>query len=303
MDRCIMTKASRALPSLSFEFFPPHTPEASLRLWRSVERLAPLAPRFVSVTYGAGGTTRDRTNAAIQTIVGRARLNVAGHLTCVGASREETLEVARGYARLGVRRIVALRGDPPKGATRFVPHPEGFACAAELVAALREVGDFEVAVAAYPEVHPEAASPAADIENLKRKLDAGANAALTQFFFDTEDFLRFRDACAKAGIAAPIHPGVLPVENFGKMLNFAARCRARVPDWMHAAYARADTPEAAHLLSVSIASEQCDTLIGEGVEHLHVYTLNNPDLTFDVAQALGYHAAPLALAADGGGAA
>ena len=298
-----MTKASRALPSLSFEFFPPHSPEASLRLWRSVERLAPLAPRFVSVTYGAGGTTRDRTNAAIQTIVGRARLNVAGHLTCVGASREETLEVARGYARLGVRRIVALRGDPPKGQTTFVPHPEGFASAAELVAALREVGEFEIAVAAYPEVHPEAVSPAADVENLKRKLDAGASMALTQFFFENESFLRFRDACAKAGITAPIHPGILPVENFGKMLNFAARCRAAVPEWMHAAYARAETPEAAHLLSVSIASEQCDALISEGVEHLHVYTLNNPDLTFDLCQALGYHAAPLALAADGSGAA
>jgi methylenetetrahydrofolate reductase (NADPH) len=298
-----MTKTERALPSLSFEFFPPHTPEGSLRLWRSVERLAPLAPRFVSVTYGAGGTTRDRTNAAIQTILQRARLNVAGHLTCVGASRAETLEVARSYARLGVRRIVALRGDPPKGETGFVPHPEGFANAAELVAGLRSVGDFEIAVAAYPEVHPDAVSPAADVENLKRKLDAGASMALTQFFFDTEDFLRFRDACAAAGISAPIHPGILPVENFAKMVNFAARCRSSVPDWMHKAYERADTAEAAYLLSVSIACEQVDALIGEGVEHVHLYTLNNPDLCFDVCRALGYIAAPLALAADGSGAA
>ena len=298
-----MTKTQKALPSLSFEFFPPHSPEAGLRLWRSVERLAPLAPRFVSVTYGAGGTTRDRTNAAIQTIIGRARLNVAGHLTCVGASREETLEVARGYARMGVRRIVALRGDPPKGETRFVPHPDGFASGAELVAGLRAVGDFEIAVAAYPEMHPEAASPAADIDNLKRKLDAGANMALTQFFFDTGDFLRFRDACARVGITAPVHPGILPVENFAKMLNFAGRCRAAVPEWMHKAFARAETPEEAHLLSVSIATEQCDALIDEGVEHLHVYTLNNPDLTFDVCRALGYVAAPLAFAADGSGAA
>lgn len=298
-----MITTQKALPGLSFEFFPPHSPEASLRLWRSVERLAPLGPRFVSVTYGAGGTTRDRTNAAIQTILGRARLNVAGHLTCVGASREETLEVARGYARMGVRRIVALRGDPPKGETRFVPHPEGFASAAELVAGLRSVGDFEIAVAAYPEMHPEAASPAADIDNLKRKLDAGASCALTQFFFENEDFLRFRDACARAGITAPIHPGILPVENFGKMLNFAGRCRASVPGWMHKAYARAETPEDAYQLSVAIAVDQCDALAGEGVEHLHLYTLNNPDLTYDVCRALGYVAAPLAAAADGFGAA
>ena len=297
-----MAKTSKALPGLSFEFFPPHSPEASLRLWRSVERLAPLAPDYVSVTYGAGGTTRDRTNAAIQTILGRARLNVAGHLTCVGASREETLEVARGYARMGVRRIVALRGDPPKGADRFVPHAQGFASAAELVAGLKAAGDFEIAVGAYPEVHPEAATAAADIENLKRKIDAGASTAITQFFFDNEVFLRFRDACVRAGITVPIQPGILPVENFGKMVGFAARCKAAVPEWMHRAFERADSDEAAHLLSVAIACEQCDGLIAEGVEHLHVYTLNNPDLTFDVCRALGYSAAPLA-AAEAGGAA
>jgi methylenetetrahydrofolate reductase (NADPH) len=297
-----MATTQRALPSLSFEFFPPHSPEASLRLWRSVERLAPLAPEFVSVTYGAGGTTRDRTNPAIQTILGRARLSVAGHLTCVGATRAETLEVARGYARMGVRRIVALRGDPPKGQTSFVPHPDGFASAAELVAGLRSVGDFEIAVGAYPEVHPEAASAETDIDNLKRKIDAGASTAITQFFFDNEDFLRFRDACARAGITAPIRPGILPVENFAKMLNFAGRCRASVPAWMHKAFERAETPEEAHTLSVAIASEQCDALIDEGVDHLHVYTLNNPDLTFDLCRALSYSAAPLAFAAEGGAA-
>jgi methylenetetrahydrofolate reductase (NADPH) len=297
-DRCIMTKLEKALPGLSFEFFPPHTPEGGQRLWRSVERLGPLAPRFVSVTYGAGGTTRDRTNSAIATIVGRARLNVAGHLTCVGASREETLEVARGYARLGVRRIVALRGDPPKGETRFVPHPLGFASAAELVEALHAAGDFEIAVSAYPEVHPEAASAAADIDNLKRKLDAGATSAITQFFFENEVFLRFRDACTAAGIRAPIRPGILPIENFGKMVNFAARCRTSVPAWMHKAFDRAETPEAAYTLAVAIACEQSDDLIAEGVDHLHLYTLNNPDLTFDVCRALGYVAAPLAAAVD-----
>ncbi|MFT3972582.1 MAG: methylenetetrahydrofolate reductase [NAD(P)H] [Amaricoccus sp.] len=294
-----MAITRKALPSLSFEFFPPTTPEGGLRLWRSVERLAPLGPQYVSVTYGAGGTTRDRTNVAIQTIIDRARLNVAGHLTCVGATREETLEVARGYARMGVRRIVALRGDPPKGETVFTPHPEGFASAAELVAGLRSVGDFEIAVGAYPEAHPEAASAASDIDNLKRKIDAGASTAITQFFFDNEVFLRFRDACAKAGITAPIVPGILPVENFGKMLNFAARCHASVPEWMHRAFGNAATPEAAYLLSVAIASEQCTGLAAEGVEHVHLYTLNNPDLAFDVCRAIGYVAAPLALAKGG----
>jgi methylenetetrahydrofolate reductase (NADPH) len=201
-----------------------------------------------------------------------------------------------------VRRIVALRGDPPKGAERFVPHPGGFASGAELVAGLRAAGDFEIAVAAYPEKHPEAPTLAADIENLKRKLDAGASCAITQFFFDNEAFLRFRDACVAAGIRAPIHPGILPVEDFGRMLNFAARCQARVPDWMHKAFARADTPEARHLLSVAIATDQMDGLIVEGVQHLHVYTLNNPDLTFDVCRVLGYHAAPLAAAGEAGAA-
>ena len=294
-----MTRNTTALPSLSFEFFPPHTPEGSLRLWRSVERLAPLAPKFVSVTYGAGGTTRDRTRAAIQTILERARLNVAGHLTCVGASREETLAVARGYARLGVRRIVALRGDPPKGQGGFEPHPEGFRSSVELIESLRGAGDFEIAVGAYPEKHPEARDLAADVEHLKRKVDAGASMAITQFFFDNEAFLRFRDACAAAGIAAPVVPGILPVENFAKMTNFAARCQARVPEWMHSAYGKAADEAAAYLLSVAIATEQVDGLIREGIEHLHVYTLNNPDLSFDICRELGYHAAPLATAEGG----
>lgn len=285
--------------SVSCEFFPPQTDEGLQKLLAAREALSALAPEYFSVTYGAGGTTRDRTNVAIQTIIDRARLNVAGHLTCVGATREETLEVARGYARMGVRRIVALRGDPQKGETSFVPHPQGFRSAAELVAGLRSVGDFEIAVGAYPEVHPEAVSAAADIDNLKRKIDAGASTAITQFFFDNEVFLRFRDACARAGIAAPIVPGILPVENFAKMLNFAARCRASVPDWMHKAFGNAETPEAAYLLSVAITAEQCTGLAAEGVEHLHLYTLNNPDLAFDVCRAIGYAAAPLAVAEGG----
>ncbi|MGM0586625.1 MAG: methylenetetrahydrofolate reductase [NAD(P)H] [Pseudomonadota bacterium] len=293
--------AVRAL-SVSFEFFPPGTPEGAARLWRSVERLAPLAPSFVSVTYGAGGTTRDRTRKAIQAILERARLEVAGHLTCVGASRDETLAEADGYRRLGARRIVALRGDPPKGADRFEPHPDGFASAAELVAALRAEGHERISVAAYPEIHPEAASPAADLDNLKRKLDAGADSAITQFFFDNETFLRFRDAAARAGITAPIHPGVLPIENFAKMRRFAEGCGATVPDWLAKAYENADEHGMTEELSRAICAEQCDGLMAEGAEHIHFYTLNNPDLPYDVCRALGVQPQPIASAAAGGAA-
>ncbi len=289
-----MIKNPKTSPGLSFEFFPPHTPKASLRLWQSVERLAPLAPDFVSVTYGAGGTTRDRTMAAIQAILDRAHLNVAGHLTCVGATREETLEVARSYLRSGVRRIVALRGDPPKGETIFQPHPDGFASAADLVTGLRGIGDFLISVAGYPEKHPEAVSAASDIDNLKRKVDAGAANVVTQFFFENGDFLRFRDACAAAGIAVPVIPGILPIENFSRMVNFAARCQSSVPDWMHRAFAGAETADAAHDLAVSVALDQCRGLLAEGVEHLHFYTLNNPDLTYDVCHALGFEEVPSA---------
>ena len=294
-----MTETQQALPSLSFEFFPPHTPEGAQRLWRSVERLAPLTPSFVSVTYGAGGTTRERTRNAIQAIKERARLNVAGHLTCVGATREETLEVARGYARLGVRRIVALRGDPPKGEGAFTPHPEGFASSVELIEALRGIGGFEIAVGAYPERHPEAGSMQDDVDHLKRKVDAGASLAITQFFFENEDFLRFRDACAAAGIAVPVVPGILPIENFQKMTSFAARCQARVPDWMHVAYAEVVEEDAARELSVALALRQMRALIAEGVEHLHIYTLNNPDLSFEICEGLGYRPTPAAVAQGG----
>jgi methylenetetrahydrofolate reductase (NADPH) len=203
---------------------------------------------------------------------------------------------------MGVRRIVALRGDPPKGAERFEPHPDGFRTSAELVAGLRAAGDFEIKVGAYPEKHPEAADAAADIDALKRKIDAGASSAITQFFFENEDFLRFRDACARAGITAPIVPGILPVEDFTKMCRFAEKCAAKVPPWMHRAFERADTPDTAHLLAVATATAQCDALISEGVEHLHFYTLNNPDLTRDICVALGYQLAPLAAAGQSGAA-
>ncbi len=283
----MQTETKKQTPSLSFEFFPPHSTEANLRLWRSVERLAPLNPSFVSVTYGAGGATRERTNAAITTIKDRARLNIAGHLTCVSATREETLAVAKGYAKQGVSRIVALRGDPPKGETHFTPHPEGFASAAELVSALKDVGDFEISVAAYPEKHPEAASLKADIDNLKRKIDAGASQAITQFFFEKDMFLRFRDECLKAGITVPIIPGILPIENFQKMTRFAAMCQTTVPEWLHKAFETAEDQQETEILSTAIATEMCDDLITEGVEHLHFYTLNNPDLTYNICRGLG----------------
>ncbi|MBB5514908.1 methylenetetrahydrofolate reductase (NADPH) [Rubricella aquisinus] len=282
--------------TLSFEFFPPHSPEATMRLWASVERLAPLGPQFVSVTYGAGGTTRDRTRLAIATIRERARLNVAGHLTCVGASRAETLAVAEQYRKAGVTRIVALRGDAPKGADKFEPHPDGFSGAAELVSALREMGDWQISVAAYPEAHPEATSMEADIEHLKRKIDAGADSAITQFFFENDVFYRFRDKCAAAGITAPILPGILPVEHFGRMCKFAARCQADVPEWMHSAFGNCKDEEEHALLATAIATEQCTDLMANGVSHLHFYTLNKPDLTFNICQALGFEAQPFSMA-------
>lgn len=285
-----------AYPELSFEFFPPSSTSASLRLWRTVERLAPLGPNFVSVTYGAGGTTRDRTYSAIQTIRDRARLNVAGHLTCVDATRDEVLDVAKRYRAMGVQRIVALRGDPSKGSDTFEPVKDGFSNAADLVAGLSALGGFDISVAAYPEKHPEARDMDADIENLKRKLGAGASRAITQFFFDNTHFLRFRDRVAMAGITAPIVPGILPIENFDKMAGFAERCHTEIPTWMHDAFANAETEADKEMLALSICADQCDDLCAEGVEHLHFYTLNNPDLTYDVCRAIGVEPTGLSLA-------
>jgi len=286
---------------ISFEFFPPRTARSSMALWEAVQRLAPLAPDFVSVTYGAGGTTRERTMAALLAICDQTRLSVAGHLTCVGATRQEVLHVARSYARLGCRRIVALRGDPPGGVAKFTPHPEGFSGSVELISALSGIGDFEIWVAAYPETHPEAASPEADIEHLKRKLDAGASGAITQLFFDNERFYRFRDACAAAGITAPIVPGILPVENFDKTVRFADACGTSIPDWMFDAFDKIDEDdEAAHdLLATALATEQCDDLIGHGVEHLHFYTLNKSEPVYQVCRALGIEPEKLTVAAGG----
>jgi len=274
-------------PRISFEFFPPKTLEASFRLWETIHTLAPLDPRFVSVTYGAGGTTRELTREAVGTLHKATGLNVAAHLTCVDASRAETLEIAEQFAAAGVSEIVALRGDPPKGANGFVPHPEGFANSCELISALADTGKFTIRVGAYPEKHPEAADQRADIDWLKRKIDAGASEAITQFFFEAESFFRFRDACAAAGINAPIIPGILPIENWVGARKFAASCGTQVPAWLDEAFDKAIRDDRHDLLATALCTELCGELIEGGVEDLHFYTLNRPELTRDVCHALG----------------
>ncbi|MCX7645205.1 MAG: methylenetetrahydrofolate reductase [NAD(P)H] [Rhodobacteraceae bacterium] len=275
------------LPSVSFEFFPPQSLDASFRLWETVQVLAPLAPAFVSVTYGAGGTTRRLTHEAVAAIGTHYGLNVAAHLTCVDATRDETLAIAASYAEAGVREIVALRGDAPKGAVRFTPHPEGFAHSVELIEALAATGRFTIRVGAYPEPHPDAADPLADVRWLKRKIEAGASSAITQFFFEAETFFRFRDACAREGIEAPIIPGILPIQSWEGARRFAARCGAKVPAWLDEAFAAARRDRREELLATALATELCSELIEGGVEHLHFYTLNRPHLTREVCHALG----------------
>ncbi len=273
--------------NVSFEFFPPQSLEASFRLWDSVRTLAPLAPSFVSVTYGAGGSTRQLTHEALGTLIKHYGLNVAGHLTCVNATREETLEIAKGYAEVGVKEIVALRGDPPKGQASFVPHPEGFSSSVELVEALAGLDLFHIRVGAYPDPHPEARDENSDIDMLKRKFDAGANSAITQYFYDVESFLRFRDRAEKAGIQGKIIPGILPIEDWEKTKRFSARCGAVLPTWMDDAFAKARRDDVEELLSISISTEICSELIDEGVEDLHFYTLNKPHMTRQICKALG----------------
>jgi methylenetetrahydrofolate reductase (NADPH) len=274
-------------PRISFEFFPPKSLEASFRLWDTVHSLAPLAPRFVSVTYGAGGTTRELTREAVETLHKTSGLNVAAHLTCVDASRAETLAIADQFAAAGVTELVALRGDPPKGSGGFTPHADGFRDSCELISALAETGKFTIRVGAYPEKHPEAADSRADIDWLKRKIDAGATEAITQFFFEAETFLRFRDACADAGITVPVIPGVLPVENWKGARKFAVSCGTRIPAWVNDAFETAIRDDRQDLLATALATELCSDLIEEGVEDLHFYTLNRPELTRDVCHALG----------------
>jgi methylenetetrahydrofolate reductase (NADPH) len=273
---------------VSFEFFPPNDEAMERTLWSSVERLAPLAPRFVSVTYGADGSTRERTHNIVSRIRAETRLTAAPHLTCVGASRGEVLDIARRYWDQGVRQIVALRGDPPAGSSRYVPHPEGFDYAVDLVAGLRTVGDFEISVAAYPEVHPEAPDATFDIDNLKRKQDAGASRAITQFFFDTGVFLRFRDACARAGVNMGIVPGILPITRFPQLTRFAARCGASVPGWLVERFEGLDEDaDTRKLIAAAVAIEQVARLRHEGVSEFHFYTLNRAELTYAICHALG----------------
>jgi methylenetetrahydrofolate reductase (NADPH) len=283
---------------VSFEFFPPKTEAMEAQLWQSVKRLEPLAPQFVSVTYGAGGTTRERTHATVRRIVEQTSLRPAAHLTCVGATREDIDAVLRDYWEAGVRHIVALRGDPPAGSAAYAPHPGGYAYAADLVAGIRRVADFEISVAAYPETHPEASSPESDLDNLKRKLDAGATRAITQYFFDAWTFLRFRDRCAKAGIRAPIIPGILPVTNFQQVVNFSRQCGASVPGWLAGLFAGLDAdPETRRLVAVTVAAEQVRRMQEHGVEEFHFYTLNRADLTYALCHILGLRPAVLAQAA------
>jgi methylenetetrahydrofolate reductase (NADPH) len=278
-------------PLVSFEFFPPNDEAMAQTLWNSVQRLAPLRPNFVSVTYGADGSTRTRTHESVLRILRETSLRVAPHLTCIGASQAEVLSIAAEYWRQGVRHLVALRGDAPPAQIvdgRYCPHPGGFAYASDLVGGLHRVGGFDVSVAAYPEGHPESGSIEADLQNLKRKVDAGAHRAITQFFFDTEVFLRYRDACAARGIDISIVPGILPITRFPQLLRFAARCGASIPAWLHRQFdGLDDDPETRRLIAANVAIEQVQKLRRHGVNEFHFYTLNRAELTYAICHALG----------------
>ncbi|WP_376089529.1 methylenetetrahydrofolate reductase [NAD(P)H] [Roseomonas sp. CCTCC AB2023176] len=274
-------------PALSFEFFPPKNDTLEAQLWTCVQRLAPLRPRFVSVTYGAGGSTQARTHATVTRILNETSLTPAAHLTCVGASRGEVDDVARQYWDAGVRHIVALRGDAPAGGD-YVPYPGGYAYAADLVEGLRRIGEFEISVAAYPETHPTAVSADHDLDNLKRKIDAGATRAITQYFFEAETFLRFIDRAHAAGITVPIVPGILPVSNFAQVRKFSAMCGAGVPSWMATLFdGLDDDAETRRMVAAVVAAEQVRLLQANGVDEFHFYTLNRPDLTYAIAHLLG----------------
>jgi len=278
---------------LSFEFFPPKTDAMEERFWDSLNRLAPLGPRFVSVTYGAGGSTRERTLRMVSAIKAQSGVDAAAHLTCVGASRAEVDAVVEGYKAAGVNRIVALRGDPPEGVgAPFVPHPDGYANAADLVAGIRRIGDFDISVAAYPEKHPQSPDWQSDIDNLKRKIDAGADRAITQMFFDNDDYLRFLERARRAGITAPIVPGIQPIHSFKQVSGFAARCGASVPGWLAERFEGLENdPDTHALVAAAVAAEQVLELVDEGVTQFHIYTLNRSSLVLALARVLGRKAA------------
>jgi methylenetetrahydrofolate reductase (NADPH) len=282
-------------PEVSFEFFPPRTPQAGAQLWATIQALEPLQPRFVSVTYGAGGTTRDATVATVLRIHGTTRLNAAAHLTCVAATRAEIDTLVRQYWEAGVRGIVALRGDPPGGGA-YEPHPEGYASAAALVEGIRRIGDFDISVAAYPEVHPGARDAESDLDNLKRKLDAGASRAITQYFFDSAVYFRFLDRARQAGITAPIVPGILPVTNFAQVVRFSRMCGASVPRWLAELFEGLDDdPDTRKLVAAMVATEQARALAAGGVDSFHFYTLNRADLILGICRRLGLKPAPAGL--------
>ena len=276
---------------VSFEFFPPKTEKMEETLWESVKTLEPLAPRFVSVTYGAGGSTRERTHATVARIVRETSIPAAAHLTCVNATRDEVDAIARSYWDVGVRHIVAIRGDPPEQGAKFAPHPGGYANAAELVAGLKRVAPFEISVAAFPECHPDSPNVAADLDNLKRKVDAGANRATTQFFFDPECFFRFQDQVAAAGIGIEILPGIMPVTNFAAINRMAAMNGTSVPAWVGRLFEGLDNlPAARQLIAATVAAELCGQLYAGGVRHFHFYTLNRAELSYAICHLLGVRA-------------
>ncbi|MBB4100830.1 methylenetetrahydrofolate reductase [Sphingomonas kyeonggiensis] len=273
---------------VSFEFFPPKTEKMEETLWESIETLSPLGPRFVSVTYGAGGSTRERTHNTVARIARETGIPAAAHLTCVEATKEEIDQVAQEYWEAGVRHIVALRGDPPRAGEKYSTHPGGYENAADLVAGLRKLHPFEISVAAYPECHPDSPNPSADIENLKRKMDAGATRAITQFFFEPETFFRFRDDAAKAGIDAEIVPGIMPVMNFASVQRMSAMCGTDVPAWMGRLFEGLDAhPAARQLVAATLAAELSRKLYAGGVRQFHFYTLNRAELSYAICHLLG----------------
>lgn len=275
-------------PTVSFEFFPPQDEKSEARLWQTIEVLSPLAPSFYSVTYGAGGSTRARTDRIVRRIHAETTVPPAAHLTCVGASRDDVDTLARSWWDSGIRQIVALRGDPPKGQGSYNPHPDGYENAAALVKGLRDIADFDISVAAYPECHPDSPSVDADIDNLKRKIDNGASRAITQYFFDNDHFLRFRDRVAAAGISVPLVPGILPVTNFARVVQFSEQCGTSVPQSLAEMFEGLDRdPETRNLIAATVAVEQCEGLQREGVAHFHFYTLNRAALTKAICWRLG----------------
>ena len=280
--------------AVSFEFFPPKTDKMEATLWESVATLAPLGPRVLSVTYGAGGTTRERTHATVARIVRETAIPAAAHLTCVEASRADVDAVARDYWEAGVRHIVALRGDAPDGpGTRFVPHPDGYENAAALVAGLKAIAPFEISVAAYPECHPDSPDTPADLDNLKRKLDAGASRAISQFFFEPDTFFRFRDAVAAAGISAEIVPGIMPVTSFAAVRKMSALCGTAIPEWLADQFDGLDEkPQARQLVAATLAAELCRRLYAGGERHFHFYTLNRAELSYAICHLLGLRPSP-----------